>query len=153
MVVVDGTNFNEAMDLKRGFEQEGALVLIATPQPDLIVEALKGDEGERSHIVVDLPFDAVAEHEFEGLLLPEGVERVEGDEALALERLVNSFYRRNRPIFASGRASQFLEGDVPFAKTVVVREGSPIEGFMKEAVNALMDTPSQAFRYRATAAS
>ena len=151
MVAVDGIDREEVLQLKRGFEEEGALVLSTTPQPYIVVSMAAGEEKKRE-LVVDVPFEAVAEYEFEGLLLPDGVEKAGEEEFPLVVKLVDSFYRRRKPIFASGGSSRFLREAGALPPSVVVREGTAIEGFLEQAVEALSDYPSQAFAYRATKA-
>ena len=148
MLVIDGVEEDEVKQLKSGFEAEQAEVLLTTPQEFYMIETVaNGRRGE--DIAMDIPFEALDQLEFDGLVIPGGVISTEllrkSDE---VSILVKDFHSKNLPIFASGSSSEILYDCNILSHQIVVREGSPLPAFLDQAVEALLDFPSQLPLYR-----
>jgi protease I len=141
MLVCDGVDEQEYEQLRRAFEDEGARVLVTSPQPYGSVESLSGPRRGRD-VLIDLPFEAVSEYEFDGLILPEGLLAVEEmrKDSRVLD-LIFSFHQAGLPIFASGSASQLLYASRVLSEQILVREGTAMDDFVDQAVGVLLDRP------------
>ena len=150
MMVGDGVDSTEVEQLKRGFEEENAHVLLTTPQEFLTVETVA--HGQRStDLTIDLPFEAVQEYDFDGMIIPDGIiftDMLRRD--IRVIDLIALFHKKVKPIFASGNAIQLLYDSHVLSHQVVVREGTPISAFLDQAVGVLLDYPSKYRIYRPT---
>jgi len=139
MLITDGVDQQECLLLRGGFEEEGAIVFTTAPAEYLAVESWhEGHPGV--DIEVDMPFETVADVEFDGIILPDGVLSTEALRANEQVRdLLRAYYEASRPIFASGNAAEILYGSDLISDTVLVREGTPLETFIEEAVSVLAE--------------
>lgn len=146
MIVTDGVDQLEFLQLKRSFEDEGASVLVTTPQEYISVQAV--DEGAPGiDVLIDLPFEAVEQMPFDGLVIPDGLLSSEGlRKDSRVVKVVADFHQQKLPIFASGNAVQVLYDSKVLTDHVVVREGTPLHSFVDKAVGVLLDHRPQAYR-------
>lgn len=142
LIVMDGVDYQEYEDLKRGLEEENALVYVATPQEYLTVETIyNGRRGK--DILADLPFEVAGQMQFDGLLIPNGMLSADllskNDQVI---QLVANFHQKGLPIIASGNAVQVLYESQVLSEQVLVREETPIDTFLSRAVSLLVDRPA-----------
>jgi putative intracellular protease/amidase len=152
LLITDGVDETEFDQIKQGFLSENAVVYVTTPQEYLTVESVTGTRRGKD-IIVDLPFEAVASSQFDGLIIPDGLlstDRLKKDPRVL--ELVYTFHQRRLPIFASGLAVQLLYESQVLSEQIVVREGTPMRNFLDQAVEVLLDyeipRPGQALEYR-----
>ena len=150
MIVTDGVDRDEYVQLKEGFESEQATVIVTSPQNYLTVETIQdGRRGE--DILIDVPFDALEGIQFDGLVIPDGIlssDFLKKDKRVL--HMVLQFHKKRLPIFASGNAVQVLyETQVLFSQ-VVVRESTPLPQFLDKAVEVLLDHVPFTHVYRPT---
>jgi putative intracellular protease/amidase len=146
LLVADGVEQVECDQLRRGFEEEGAVVFAITNQDYVTIETVF--QGKRGHdVIIDIPFEKVADSKFDGLIIPDGLiaqQAFLGDERVL--RLVARLNQSGVPIFASGTASDVLTKAGVNSPTVLVREGTPLRSFITQAVGILTDKPTYGYR-------
>lgn len=150
LLVTDGVDQEEFEELKSGFEEEQAVVLVSTPSHHLTVETVR-DSRRGREITVDLPFEAINHHIFDGLIIPDGVLSTEllRKEVKVME-LIHRFYREKLPLFASGNAVQLLYDSQVLSDHILVRESGPLGFFVEQAVGMLVDRSTSTQMYRPT---
>ena len=149
LLISDGVDQEEVELLRKGFEEENAVVSITSPAEYLTVESIyNGRRGK--DIYIDIPFESVKSLYFDGLIIPDGLI---SNEKLAKNRqvldLIKYFHLRKLPIFASGEAVQLLYESEVLSEQILVREGTPLTHFLDQAVAVLLDALPQARKYRA----
>jgi putative intracellular protease/amidase len=153
MVISDGVDRQEVEQLRFGFQDENASIVMTTPQTYITVETSEG--GRRgADLTIDIPFEAVHEIDFDGLIIPDGLlstDMLRRD--VRVIDLIFRFHQKGRPIFASGNAVQLLYDSQVLSHQIVVREGTPMDTFLDQAVSVLLDYPSKYHTYRPTIAS
>jgi putative intracellular protease/amidase len=153
MVISDGVDKQEVEQLRNGFTEENASIVITTPQTYVTVET--SENGRRgADITIDIPFEAVHEIDFDGLVIPDGLlstDMLRRD--VRVIDLVFRFHQKGRPIFASGNAVQLLYDSQVLSHQIVIREGTTMSAFLDQAVGVLLDYPSKYHTYRPTMSS
>ena len=153
MVISDGVDRQEVEQLRLGFHDENATIIMTTPQTYITVET--SDRGRRgADLTIDIPFEAVHEIDFDGLIIPDGLlstDMLRRD--VRVIDLIFRFHQKGRPIFASGNAVQLLYDSQVLSHQIVVREGTPMDLFLDQAVSVLLDYPSKYHVYRPTIVS
>lgn len=141
MLISDGVLQTEVDSLKKGFEAENALVLITSPQEFLSVESVCNDRRGKD-ILIDIPFEAIEEKLFDGLIIPDGalgIDNLRGNKKV-LQTIVE-FHNQGRAIFASGEAQDLLLESGVLMGNILVREEDTLDVFMNKAVRVLLDAP------------
>lgn len=142
MLVNDGVEYNDYIGLKDGFQAEGAVVSVVSPQKYTRVETVDGyKRGE--DIEADSSIDSIFGENYDGLIIPGGVlsTGLLKEDARVL-KLVTSFHTLGKPIFASGNSVELLYESHVLPRQILVREGSPMTGFIGRAVTVLMNYSS-----------
>lgn len=153
ILVGDGVDQGEFLQLKNGFEEEGASVLVTTPQEDLSIETVESNR-RGGDILIDIPFEVVMQNRFDGLILPDGILAVDSlRKDPRVFSLIEWFHLARLPIFASGHAVQLLYDSKVLFDQIVIREGTPISHFLDKAVGVLLDQPESSQLYRSTIAA
>jgi len=141
LLICDGVEWKEYEQLKMGFELEQARVWTTAPLKYPAVESV--DQGKPSEeIIIDLTFDVASRMHFDGLIIPDGAlstDILRRDKRVI--ELIFMFHQMQLPIFASGNAVELLYESRVLSEQIVVREGTPMQGFLDQAVGVLLDYP------------
>lgn len=150
MLITNGVEEQEYMQLKKGFESEQASVIVTSPGQYITVESLRGNErGE--DIITDIPLDGLEGLYFDALVIPDGL--LSTDALRKNNRVINlisAFHDQGLPIFASGRAIEILYDCKVLFSQIVVREETPIDIFLDKAVTVLVEQAPAHHVYRST---
>ena len=139
LMISDGVDYREYMQVKKGFADEGAAVLITTPQNFLTVETLcDGLRGK--DVLIDIPIESIEANFFDGLIVlggPTIAEDYLDDENVI--RVVSDFHKLELPIFASGNAVEILHKCRALSNRIVVGEPDRNLNFMNRAIEVLLE--------------
>jgi len=152
VLLTDGVDHAEYAQIRKGFEREEATVMVTSPQESLSIETISGSR-RGPDILVDIPFEAVEELAFDGLIIPDGILSTElMRKDVRVITMIHGFHQKQLPIFASGNAVQLLYDSQVLSEQVVVREGTPLGLFVDKAVEVLLDRAPYSHIYRPTMA-
>lgn len=150
MLVCDGVDREEVELLHQALEREHAQVLLTSPQDYLMVETISN--GRRgADLTVDVTFESVQELKIDAVIIPDGLLSTDGlRHDLRVIEFLHASHKRGIPLFASGNAVQLLYDSKVLSQQVVVREGTPLNVFIDQAVEVLLKFPPRSAVYRSS---
>jgi len=131
LLLADGVEAEETLNICSYFNQLGAQVTIATPYNYITVETVSG-HSRGADILVDLPLSEIVPEDYQCLIVPSGLlaaDLLKREASVA--KLLDWFIQTGRLIMLSGEAEELLGADADLQNHALFRSNLELKSWLE----------------------